>query len=208
MLQLSSYTFDACILEILVTLSVGACICIPSEHEKMNDITGAMNRMRVNTAFMTPSFARLIQPDSVPLLETLAIGGERLAQDDLNRWVGRLRLFEVYGPTECCVICIANEITSQDVNPCHIGSGLLGSYAVLDDKMQIVPPGRVGELCIGGPQLARGYLNDAGKTAEAFIPTPRGMKQQGAGCQRWYRSGDLVRWDVEFMGRKDSQVKL
>lgn len=213
MLQLSSYTFDACILEILATLSVGGCICIPSEEEKMNDIASAINRMHVTTALMTPSFARLISPDSIPKLKSLVLGGDKLVQDDLDRWIGKLRLFQAYGPTEGCVFSIGNEIKSRGINPCHIGNGFLGSYAILDEEMQLVKPGGAGELFMGGPQLARGYLNDPIKTAAAFVETPTCMRQQNIRCQRWYRTGDLVRWDstassFEYIGRKDSQVKL
>lgn len=213
MLQLSSYTFDACILEILATLSVGGCICIPSEDEKMNDIASAINRMQVTTALMTPSFARLINPSSIPKLKSLVLGGDKLVQDDLDRWIGKLRLFEAYGPTEGCVFSIGNEIERRGINPCHIGSGFLGSYAILDEEMQLVKPGGVGELFMGGPQLARGYLNDPAKTAAAFVETPACIQRQGIQCQRWYKTGDLVRWDAiassfEYIGRKDSQVKL
>lgn len=101
-LQLSAYTFDGMVFEILVTLGVGGVVCIPSDDEKMNNITLAINRMQVNTAFMTPAFGRLILPESVPTLKTLLIGGEKVIQEDLDQWFGKLRLLQMYGPTECC----------------------------------------------------------------------------------------------------------
>ena len=213
-LQHSSYTFDACILEILITLSVGGTICIPSDEEKMNNITAAINRMQVNLAFFTPSVARLISPDSVPTLKTLALGGEKMVQDDTDRWIGKvLRLLQVYGPTECCIICIGNEITSRGTKPSYIGSGFVGSYVVLDDDLQIVRQGVVGELYIGGPHLSRGYLNDSQQTAAAFVALPTSLKQQDIHCERWYKTGDLVKQEVggsgfEIIGRRDAQVKL
>lgn len=97
-LQFSSYAFDSCILEILATLTVGGCICIPSDQERLHNITASINTMNVNSAFLTPSFARLIRPEAVPGLRVLALGGEKLAQSDIDRWFGRLRLFNVYGP--------------------------------------------------------------------------------------------------------------
>ncbi|TLD23482.1 nonribosomal peptide synthetase [Venturia nashicola] len=213
MLQLSSYTFDACILEILVTLTTGGCICVPSQEEKMNDITGAINRSQANTSFMTPTFARLITPSSVPCLTTLILGGEKFMSDDLRRWWGDRRLFESYGPTECCVICIVQEIKEGGVNPSHIGTPIIGSYVVLDDQMKQVRHGETGELYIGGPHLARGYFDDAAKTEESFVATPDSLQKHKSRYSRWYKTGDLVRWDLEaacfeYIGRKDTQVKL
>ncbi|KAM3084248.1 hypothetical protein ACMFMG_001647 [Clarireedia jacksonii] len=214
MLQLSVYTFDGCILEILAALSVGATICIPSEEEKMNNITAAINRMQVNTAFMTPSFGRLIQPKEVPTLKTLAIGGEKLVQEDLDRWVDKVRLFQVYGPTETCVICIGNEVKKRGTDPSKLGSGFIGSYIVLDESGQLVQPGGVGELLIGGPHLARGYLDDREKTESSFIATPSCIPTGSTRWERWYKTGDLVRKNFDdsfsYVARKEAgaQVKL
>ncbi|KAE9970168.1 Nonribosomal Peptide Synthase (NRPS) [Venturia inaequalis] len=213
MLQLSSYTFDGCILEILVTLTKGGCVCVPSQEEKMNDITGAINRLQADVAFMTPTFARLITPSSVPGLKTLILGGEKFMHDDFSRWWGDRRLFEAYGPTECCVICIVQEVKDPAASPSHIGMPIIGSYALLDDQMQQVRYGEIGELYIGGPHLARGYFGDAAKTNSAFVATPNSLKNHKSQYSRWYKTGDLIRWDVkasvfEYIGRKDTQVKL
>lgn len=213
MLQISSYTFDACILEILVTLTIGGCICIPSQEEKMNDITSAINHLQANITFMTPTFARLIAPNSVPCLKTLILGGEKIMHDDWSRWWGGRRLFGGYGPTECCVICIVKEAKELGSNTSQIGMPVIGSYAVLDDQTQQVSPGDVGELYIAGPHLARGYFDDAAKTRSSFVATPNSLKKHRSQYSKWYKTGDLVRWDVrasgfEYVGRKDTQVKL
>lgn len=213
MLQVSSYTFDGCILEILVTLTAGGTIFIPSEDEKMNDITAAIIRTQVNTAWMCTSFARLVNPALVPLLKTLIIGGEKLVPDDLKRWSGKLTLYQAYGPTEACVICIVNEIKSSGTNPALLGEPIHGSYLIVDEALQPVKPGTEGELLIGGPHLARQYVNDPLKTASSFVTTPRWIQKHEPKFQRWYRTGDLVRWDIaaagfEYVGRKDTQVKM
>lgn len=187
-LQNSSYTFDACIVEILITLSVGGILCIPSEDEKMNDITAAINRMPANWALFTPSFARLLNPSDGPTLKTLVIGGEPCIQDDIDSWSPKLRLIQLYGPTEGCVACIGNDVMSLGSKPSNIGKVFVGSYMMLDDEMKIVKPGVVGELYIGGPHLARGYLNDTQKTTSVFVSTPSSLKTQNLGCKRWYRT--------------------
>ncbi|KAB8303804.1 hypothetical protein EYC80_005178 [Monilinia laxa] len=212
-LQLSAYTFDGMVFEILTTLSVGGIVCIPSDDEKMNNITSAINRMQVNTAFMTPSFGRLILPESVPTLKTLLIGGEKLIQDDLDRWLGKLRLLQVYGPTECCCMCIGTEITEKGANPAKMGSGFIGSFIVLDENNQLAQRGAVGELLIGGP-LAREYLKNPEETESSFVPTPSCVPSGATRWKRWYRTGDLVKMDADgsflYIARKDTgaQVKL
>ncbi|KAF7899054.1 uncharacterized protein EAF01_008267 [Botrytis porri] len=212
-LQLSAYTFDGMVFEILTTLSVGGVVCIPSDDEKMNNITSAINRMQVNTAFMTTAFGRLILPESVPTLKTLLIGGEKLIQEDLDRWLGKLRLLQVYGPTECCCMCIGTEITEKGLNPARIGSGFIGSFIVLDDNDQLAQRGAAGELLIGGP-LAREYLENPEKTEASFVPTPSCIPAETTRWKRWYRTGDLVKMDADgsivYISRKDAgaQVKL
>ncbi|ESZ98619.1 nonribosomal peptide synthetase [Sclerotinia borealis F-4128] len=212
-LQLSAYSFDGMVFEILATLSVGGVVCIPSDDEKMNNITSAINRMQVNTAFMTTAFGRLILPESVPTLKTLLIGGEKLIQEDLDRWLGKLRLLQVYGPTECCCMCIGTEITEKGANPARIGSGFVGSFIVLGENNQLAQRGAAGELLIGGP-LAREYLKNPEKTESSFVPTPSCVPTETTRWKRWYRTGDLVKMDVDgsivYIARKDTgaQVKL
>lgn len=211
-LQFSSYSFDACILEILATLTVGGCVCIPSDADRLNNLVATMSKMRINWAFLTPAVSRLIDPESVPELKALALGGEKLAQEDLDRWIGRLRLFECYGPTECCVICVVNNFTDKCSKPSIIGSGIIGTFLVVNDTNNLVPVGTVGELLIGGPNLARGYFNDPVRTAVSFLDSPTWLSQLDIDCRRFYRTGDLVKFEqdgsIEFVGRKDAQVKL
>lgn len=211
-LQFSSYGFDGCILEIFGTLLVGGCVCVPSEEIRLSGITGFMCDKKVNFAFFTPSFSRMISPDSVPTLKTLIVGGEKLTREDVDRWYGKLRLFQAYGPTECCVMCIVNEVLDQSSMPNELGRGIIGSFVVLNEAERIVPAGTVGELCIGGPNLARGYLNDGEKTAAAFrSDLPKAFDLDNV-TKRLYKTGDLVKMRsdgmIEYLGRKDKQVKL
>ncbi|KAK6609410.1 NRPS protein [Botrytis cinerea] len=205
---LSAYTFDGMVFEILTTLGAGGVVCIPSDDEKMNNITSAINRMQVNTAFMTPAFGRLILPESVPTLKTLLLGGDKLIQEDLDRWIGKLRLLQAYGPTECCCMCIASDITEKGLNPAKMGPGFIGSFIVLDHNDQLVQRGVAGELLIGGP-LAREYLKNPEKTKASFVPTPSCIPAETTRWKRWYRTGDLVKMDVDgsiiYISRKDAR---
>lgn len=211
-LQFSSYVFDGCILEILATLSVGGCVCIPSEEDRLNNLAATINNMKINFSFLTPGVSRLINPQSVPNLRTLVVGGEKLAQQDLDRWVGKLRLFIAYGPTECCVMCVVNEITDTGTKGSHIGTCVVGTCLVVDDVNNLVTRGTVGELLIGGPNLARGYFNDHEKTAAAFVEGSAWSSQSHSNCTRFYKTGDLVKIEldgtIDYVGRKDAQIKL
>ncbi|KAE8853289.1 hypothetical protein HRS9122_00281 [Pyrenophora teres f. teres] len=84
-LQFASYTFDACIAEIITTLLYGGCICVPSDNDRRNDLATAISTMDVNCALLTPSIARLLEPSSVPSLQMLVLQGEQVSFADWNR---------------------------------------------------------------------------------------------------------------------------
>ncbi|KAL7749284.1 hypothetical protein RI367_005436 [Sorochytrium milnesiophthora] len=207
MLQFSNYAFDVSVGEVFMTLAAGGCLCIALRERLLNDVCSVINSMSVNCAALTPSVINLIDPLLVPGLQTLSTGGEEASQDLVKRWANRVRLLNVYGPTETLIACFGHEATDETTSPARIGRpfGMARGY-VLDDQLQLVPAGAVGELCVSGPQLARGYLKDPAKTAAAFVPHPF------VAGERLYRTGDLVRQladgALEILGRKDTQVKL
>ncbi|MBM7773069.1 amino acid adenylation domain-containing protein/non-ribosomal peptide synthase protein (TIGR01720 family) [Actinokineospora baliensis] len=110
--------------------------------------------------------------------------------------------FNFYGPTECTVDAVVAPVVGSDV---VIGRPVANSAVyVLDSALGLVAPGVVGELYVGGPGVARGYLGQPGLTASRFVANP-------FGDGRLYRTGDLVRWSsgsLEFLGRADDQVKV
>ena len=218
-LQFASYNFDASVMEILTTLTYGeGCVCVPSEDARVNDVAGAINSMNVNWAFLTPSVASVIEPSSVPGLEVLACGGDKLSAETIARWGEQVTLVECYGPTECAIIATANPKVAEKKNPSNIGHCLDGGRTWIVDSHnhnRLVPLGSVGELLIEGPTLAREYLNNEQKTAEAFIENPAWASAEEVERptrRRMYKTGDLVRYDSDgtliFIGRKDHQIKL
>ncbi|QSZ34083.1 hypothetical protein DSL72_005671 [Monilinia vaccinii-corymbosi] len=102
-LQFASYSFDTSIENILMTLMTGGCLCIPSEEERNSDIVGAIARMNVNTADLTPSYISSISPDSVPSLKRVVLGGEPITTNAIKTWADRVHLINAFGTTECCV---------------------------------------------------------------------------------------------------------
>ncbi len=143
-------------------------------------------------------------------LRRVLLGGEALSSDLVartHRWFPQAALWNLYGPTELTANATAALIT--DPEALTIGRGIAGARAyVVDAHGELVPVGVPGELVVGGPGVARGYLHRPGLTAARFVPDPYG-EEPGA---RLYRTGDRVRWRVEgqleFLGRLDDQVKV
>ncbi|KAK3904812.1 hypothetical protein C8A05DRAFT_31387 [Staphylotrichum tortipilum] len=224
--QFASFTFDISLHDMLTTLQFGGCVCMPSEQERVNDMAGAMRRMAVNYSFLPPRVLPTLQPSDVPGLQTLIVGGESLHAGHIEPWLShQRRVFNAYGPAECCIISTCNELVDAALAP-KIGHALAGGLWVVDetDPHRLVPIGVVGELLIEGPLLARGYLNDPEKTSGAFTVDPVWLAHYGlqaaaavvpgtaAGGRRMYRTGDLVRQNddgsLTYVGRRDSQVKI
>ncbi|KAE8822217.1 hypothetical protein PTNB85_10489 [Pyrenophora teres f. teres] len=216
-LQFASYTFDVCITEIFTTLMLGGCICVPSEHDRRNSLSETINSMSANWAYLTPTVARILDPNTILTLKILVLGAERVSLADCKVWEDKVEVMNAYGPTECCIFCTG-----------YVGiegfeSGLLGkpiaSVAWVvdpDDHNKLAPIGSVGELLVEGPILARGYLNDAEKTNAAFIEDPtwllEGSTNHHGRRGRMYKTGDLVYYrpdgNLIYVSRKDDQVKV
>ena len=212
LLQFAAYTFDVSVADIFTTLQRGGCICIPSEEERTNDLAGAINRMNVNFAFLTPTVAGLLEPSDVPGLRTLILGGEMLTRDNIETWAPVLDLVISYGMAECSIHCVDAVPLTVTSNPANLGhsSGCLMWIVEKDDHEKLAPIGCVGELVIEGRMVARGYLNDTVKTDAAFIEDPA-WALPGAKPRRMYKTGDLAKYsddgEICYVGRKDFQVK-
>ncbi|KAL5372946.1 Non-ribosomal peptide synthetase [Paraphaeosphaeria sporulosa] len=218
-LDFASYAFDVSIDSMLCTLASGGTLCTPSDERRMNDLSGAMRDMRVNWAGMTPSVVRTLDPDIIPSLATLAVGGEGISISDAASWREKTTVVNCYGPSECTVGATYNN-TVGEKSYISMGKGTGCSVWVVDptDHNKLVPPGVVGELLIEGPIVGYGYLNNPDKTKEVFIENPKfltsGSPKTTGRRGRMYRTGDLVRYDpdgngeVIFVGRGDQQVKL
>ncbi|KAF2963041.1 hypothetical protein GQX73_g10533 [Xylaria multiplex] len=219
-LDFASYAFDVCIDCMLCTLLVGGCLCIPSDADRVNDLSGAIRKMNINMAHMTPSVARVLELDIIPSLEVLGLGGEAISAGDSAIWSKTTKVVNAYGPSECTVGCTVNSDVGAESHKPHIsigrGVGAVTWIVEPTDHDQLVPIGAVGELLIEGPIVGPGYLGDAEKTATVFINDPKwllaGSPTHPGREGRLYKTGDLVRYDTDgtilFVGRADQQVKL
>lgn len=210
-LQYASIGFDASIPELL-SLSSGTTLCmLPSDDLKISDkLMSWLLQRDINIASFTPTLLASMPDDTSPRLDMLILGGEACPRDLAKKWSSKTTLYNVYGPTESTVCTTAQRITPDTTYarpPIGHPISNIQTY-VLDANQNLIPPGVIGELYIGGVGLARGYLNKPGLTAECFLPNPYD-KTKGA---RMYKTGDRVRYlrdgAIEFLGRVDNQIKL
>ena len=214
----ASVTFDVGLMENLSPLTMGACVCVPNNEQKMSDLASAIDSLHATWAFLTPSVANLIEPSAVSSLKVLVCGGEAMSKENVLKWANRVSLVNGYGPTEASVISVVNSKVLRDTNPSNIGYAHANGYAWIsdpNDHHRLAPLGCVGELLLEGPILAREYLHDKEKSAKAFIENPAWAALVNDGLEasrRVYKTGDLVKYNqdgtIHFIGRKDNQIKL
>jgi acyl-CoA synthetase (AMP-forming)/AMP-acid ligase II len=153
--------------------------------------------------------ARLVHPDEVPSLcrGVFITGGEALKQEILDAWGHHGVIYNGYGPTEATIGCTMLPRMQANDKPSNIGPQFdnVGSYVFRPGTSTPVLRGGIGELCVSGPLVGKGYLNRAELTKERFQDLPEHQ-------DRIYRTGDLVRvlcdGSFQFLGRIDDQVKL
>ena len=212
----SSYAFDIAWFNVLFTLTCGACLCIPSESERRDDLSNSIRRYRATIATLTPSTASILPLETIQSLQTLLLAGESLRPEDAQRWASMTSVRNSYGPCECTPISTMASITPKSAG--GIGSGIgVNTWVVRpSDHDYLAIVGSVGELLLEGPLIGSGYLGDVDKTAAAFIEDPPWLLRGSVGWPgrrgRLYKTGDLVRHNpdgsLSFIGRKDSQVKI
>ena len=206
-LQFSSHSFDGSVCEMTQCLLAGATMLMVPERARSLDGDFLELLSRASHAILTPSTVMAIGTEHLPDGLGLVVAGEVFNPQLASEAADRLRLFNGYGPTETTIYVTHRRVTPDDQDPVPIGRPSLGKVVcVLDQWFRPVPDGSVGELYVGGPSLARGYLGRPGMTASRFIADPAG------GGGRLYRTGDLVRrgadGELRFVGRADDQVEI
>ncbi len=218
-LLLSSVAFDSSVAGIFWTLSGGGTLCLPGEgvQKAPVELGVLIEREQVTHVLCLPSLYSSLLGE-VPVhqlrsLRTVIVAGESCHRDLVARHHAHLpgtQLCNEYGPTEGTVWSSVYQCRQPEGNTTvPIGRPIAGvSIYLLDHGLRPVPIGIPGELCIAGAGLASGYHNRPALTAQKFIPDPFGS----AAGSRLYRTGDLARYrpdgNIEFIGRRDQQVKL
>ena len=219
----SPLSFDLTITSLFTPLLAGGYVHLLSTDNETEALGAALSeRPEYSLVKLTPAHLQLLaaQLESVNLdgaAHSLVIGGENLPQQTVGWWRERAattRLFNEYGPTESVVGCCVYEVGADPEAESGRASIPIGrpiantSLFILDGRQQPLPELAVGELCISGEGLARGYLNHPDLTAERFVPHPYSERNG----ERLYRTGDLARYlrggQIECLGRIDEQVKI
>jgi amino acid adenylation domain-containing protein len=215
--QASNVSFDASTFEIWGALLNGARLCIVDKATLLHPARFAdeVARVGIDTLFLTTALFNVYASHGGGVLGRLRhvlFGGEQVEVRAVAQVLSSQRpqrLLHVYGPTETTTFSTWHEVPAPPAagETVPIGTALAGKdLYVLDEWQNLVPPGVVGELYVGGRGTARGYLHRPELTAERFVEHPFQPKL------RLYRTGDLVRWrddgTLEFIGRKDHQVKI
>ncbi|MCF8781843.1 non-ribosomal peptide synthetase [Rhodococcus ruber] len=203
-LHFASPSFDASVLELLLAVGAGSTMVIaPPSVYGGEDLAELLRSRQVTHAFVTPAALASVDPAGLDTLAMVVVGGEACPPDLVARWAPGRRFFNGYGPTETTIMTNISHAL-QPGEQVTIGRAIRGMTAhVLDERLNPVPAGVVGELYLEGPGLARGYHRRAALTAERFVA--------GVGGTRLYRTGDLVRSGeagLIYMGRNDFQVKI
>ncbi len=236
-LQFSPFSFDASVWETVMALGNGATLVLTRQETLASgpELLRLLQEQRVTTVTLPPSLLSILSPSaagagSLPDLDTVIAAGERCVDEIVRAWAhpersgsgveGGRKFFNAYGPTEttvCATMHLCDPAIDWPFGGPPIGKALANfQLYVAGDAgagLQPQPVGVPGELLVGGPSLAQGYLNRPELTAERFIRNPFAPRDGSVALpSRVYRTGDLVRWlpdgNLEFLGRIDDQVKV
>lgn len=222
--NLNPMHFDNSVFDFYTAMFSGASM-VPVPEEMLKNprrMLDALNPINCTVWFSVPSLIvyalrmRALRETDLPALRVMSFGGEGFPKASLRALakliVPRVRLVNVYGPTECTCICSSYDVAHDDLASDELLP--LGPVApnfthlIVDEQDSLVADGEIGELYLGGPNVGAGYYRNPEKSLEAFVQSPVHADFRDI----YYRTGDLVRYDAKqnlllFCGRKDNQVK-
>lgn len=221
--QLTSLTFDAFLRDLFTPLGAGGTMCVPDGREAIlapESLVRWLDAARIEIVHSVPSLFRTILAEPLtaerfPALRYVALAGEPLLPADVERWTqvfgARVRLINLYGPTETTMVKLFYPVQPEDSQrrSIPIGRPMPGaSVLLLDEAGRPVERGATGEVYIRTAYRTLGYYQNPELTEQVFVPNPLG----GDPDDVLYRTGDLAReledGNLEFLGRKDQQVKI
>lgn len=212
--------FDVSIFEFFITLLNGAQLYLYEENS-ITDIFKYCKEIvenKITLLYIPPNILEdvymILSKENKTYINKMLIGVESIRSTTIQKYYNLnpdLKVINAYGPTETTICATMNVLKNEDLNNYNIipiGKPIDNSkILILDNNMQLVPKGIMGELYISGDGVGNGYLNNAEKNAESFIKIPKILKENIV-----YKTGDLAKWNedgtISFVGREDNQVKI
>lgn len=218
LLHKTPYVFDVSVWELTMPFIVGCTLVIarPEGHLDPEYLQDTIAKEKVTLIHFVPSmlnvFIDAITAEKLQSLRHIVCSGEALSAavtEKTKQLLQTTQVYNLYGPTEAAIDVTAINLTDIDTEKegVSIGKPVANTKLyVVNADLQLQPVGVIGELLIGGIQVAKGYVNKPELTQEKFIKNP--FQSEG----NVYKTGDLVRWlpngTLDFLGRKDDQVKI
>lgn len=208
--QLASPSFDAFFAEVSSSLFSGATLCLPKDGNSIVhlNLEQELKRIKPTHIHITPSILNSLPLDALEDIRILFVCGEKSYAQDLLRWRNpKRKIFNAYGPCENTVCAWMTEWVN-DADP-KLGIPMRGvDNYLLTENGDLTIPGFIGQIYLGGPGLAWGYLNNPAQTATKFVPNPWSSKPG----YRLYATGDMAlqnkSGELEYIGRIDNQIKI
>ena len=211
MLQHSVCSFDIFVEEVFTTLLSGAALAIPSDEERA-DVKKLIGFIKRNNVTMLSGFPYLLQeindlPEIPKSLRLLISGGDVIRASYITNLLGKVEVYNTYGPSEttvCASYCRCTKDNVLEDGTFPVGKSVLGTeIKVMDEEGKELPDGEVGEICIFGGGVSNGYIGNRTQENKAFVNTANG---------RMYKSGDLGYYlpdgNIAFLHRKDTQIMI
>ncbi|WP_114905049.1 non-ribosomal peptide synthetase [Kordia sp. SMS9] len=218
-LQKTPYTFDVSVWELLTPLMTNCKMVLaqPHKHTDLAYLKNIVEKEQITLLHFVPSmldtFLNGFEDTELEMLKpTVICSGESLANKTLKNFQKKLpnaKIYNLYGPTEATIDVTSVDMTNYKGDKNSIGKPIANTQIyIVNAQNELVPTNVVGELLIGGVQVAKGYVNRPALTAEKFINNPFNAED----AYKLYKTGDLARWlpdgNIEIIGRNDHQVKL
>lgn len=205
-LQVAPLIFDVSLWEMAMTWLSGATLVFATEEEIVSG--SVIDQKQITAAAFTPSLLATLDAGSFPELAKVISVGEACTDRVVEEWAPGRRLLNAYGPTETTGHCTTIELLA-DGSALTVGRPIQNvRIYIVNEALEPVPTGVVGEIYVSSPGTTRGYAGRPGLTAECFVPDPFTAEPGG----RLYKTGDLARYladgRIEYLGRVDHQVKV
>ncbi len=210
-LQSASFSFDASILEWTAALCTGATLCFVQYPKQLvgDYLADVIEGNEISFMQITPTALETLPlTRELPSLRQISVGGEAPSRELFSRWHSRVNLVNAYGPTEAAIVVSFNKIDKSDILPETLSAGYpttqTNIYICSEDFSSVLLPQSPGEICLAGPQLARGYCDKPEVTARNFRVHANGI--------RMYRTGDRGSLTKDgsllVLGRIDRELKV